>query len=164
MRPEALMLVLMLATLIVILAALYQRYRYLLLFHKERMAALEKGVPCPVGQTLVPWSPRVYLLRGLLWTFAGVAVIISLIGIAASSHRPEPADAILWRARNISQSLNIPVEEARQIIEKDRDRRQTGMPFSVALLGLIPTGVGLAYLVFYHTGKGQPTQDGTIQS
>lgn len=164
MRPEAVLLILIFAALIVILSSLYQRYRYLLLFHKERMAALEKGVPVPGGQTFVPWSPRVYLLRGLLWSFGGVAVIVSLLGIAASSHRPEPADAVMWRARNISQNLNISMEEARQIAEKDRDRRQTGMPFSVALLGLIPAGVGLAYLVFYQTGKGQPVQDGLTRS
>ena len=43
-------------------------------------------------------------------------------------------------------------EEAKQIIEKDRDTGRNGMPRSVALLGLIPLGVGLAYLVFYYAG------------
>jgi hypothetical protein len=141
------------AAQVVILVALYLRYRNLQMFHKERLAALEKGIATPLGQMPAPWSPRVYLLRGLLWSFAGAALIICLLGIAASSHRPEPADTTLWRAKNIAQSLNLSAEEARQIAEKDRDVRQNGLPFSVALLGLIPVGIGFAYLVFYYTGE-----------
>jgi hypothetical protein len=138
---------------VVILAALYLRYRYWQMLHQERLAALEKGIAGPMGSMLGPGSPRAHLLRGLLWSFAGTALIICLLGIAASSHRPESADVTLWRAKNLAQSLNISAEEARQIAEKDREVRQNGMPFSVALLGLIPVGVGLAYLVFYYTGE-----------
>ncbi len=138
--------------LVIIVVALYLRYRNLLFFHQERMAALEKGTAVPVGHPLAPWSPRIYLLRGLLWTFAGIALIVSLLGIAASTHRPESAETTLWRAQNLARSLNISPEEAKQVAEKDRDARQNGMPFSVSLLGLVPAAVGFAYLVFYYTG------------
>jgi hypothetical protein len=165
MRQEVFILItLIIAALVVIISALYLRYRYLQMFHQERLAALDKGAQIPAGHALAPWSPRVYLLRGLLWTFAGIAVIICLLGIAASSHRPEAADVTLWRAKNLAQSMNITIEEARQIAEKDHERRPTGMPFTVALLGLIPTGVGLAYLVFYKTGDAQRSRDGSPQS
>jgi hypothetical protein len=145
-------LILLIATQVVIFVALYFRHRNLQMFHQERMAALEKGTTIPIGHALAPWSPRIYLLRGLLWSFAGAALIISLLGIAAATRRPESAESTLWRAKSLAQSLNMSAEEAKQIIEKDRDTGRNGMPRSVALLGLIPLGVGLAYLVFYYAG------------
>ncbi len=146
-------LLLMVPVLAVIFVALYVRYRNLQMFHQERLAALDKGVTIPIGHTLAPWSQRVYLLRGLLWSFAGIALIVSLLGIAAATRRTESAENTLWRAQNMAKNLNIPAEEAKQIAEKDRDARPNGMPASVSLLGLIPVGVGLAYLVFYFTGE-----------
>ena len=155
---------LLLDAMVIILVVLFMRYRNQQMFHKERLAALEKGIAGPISQMPAPWSPRVFLLRGLLWSFAGVALIISLLGIAASSHRPEPADVTLWRAKNIAQSLNLSTEEARQIAEKDREVRQNGVPFSVALLGLIPVGVGIAYLVFYYAGDTRPTDSNSMRT
>jgi hypothetical protein len=147
-------------TLVVILVMLYLRHRNMQMLHQERMAALEKGTTIPVGRALAPWSPRVYLLRGLLWSFVGAASMVCLLAIAASTHRPESAEVTLWRAKNIAQSLNVSSEEARQIAEKDREARAQGMPSSVALLGLIPLGAGLAYLVFYYTGESRRGKDG----
>ncbi len=157
-------LAIIVATLVVILASLFMRYRNLQMLHRERLASLEKGAESPIGQTLALWSPRMYLLRGLLWSFAGTALIICLLGIAASSHRPEAADTTLWRAKNLERTLSISAEEARQIAEKDREVRQTGMPLSIALLGLIPLSVGLAYLVFYYTGDTRRASDKPAQS
>ncbi len=154
----------LIAAQVVIIVALYIRYRNLQMYHKERLVALEKGIAGPIGPMPVPWSPRAYLLRGLLWSFAGAALIICLLGIAASSHRPEPADVTLWRAKSIAQSLNLSAEEARQIAEKDREVRQNGIPFSIALLGLIPVGVGFAYLVFYYTGDKRRPDNNPVQS
>jgi hypothetical protein len=154
-REAALFVTMLLAALAVILVVLYLRYRNLQMFHRERMAALEKGTAVPVGHTLAPWSPRVYLLRGLLWSFAGAGLIFCLLGIAASTHRPESIEVTMWRAKNLTQSLNISAEEARNMAEQERQSRSPGMPFSVALLGLIPLSVGLAYLVFYYTGRAQ---------
>ena len=141
------------AVFVAIVVELYFRYRKQQLFHQERMAALEKGLPVPKAYTpAAPWSARVYLLRGLMWSFAGLAFCISIWGIALATQRPASAEAVLWRARNISQNAGISMDEAKQIVEKDRNSRQGGVPLGVALLGLIPIGVGAAYLVFYFTG------------
>jgi hypothetical protein len=154
-EPVILFIFVLIAILVVIVMALYLRHRNLQMFHQERMAALEKGTAVPIGPTLAPWSPRVYLLRGLLWSFAGAALVISLLGIAASTRRPLTAENILFRAQYLAQSAKISPEEAKQIIEKDREARGQGMPSSVALFGLIPLAVGLAYLVFYYTGESR---------
>ena len=58
----------------------------------------------------------VYLLRGLLWSFAGGALIICLLGIAISTHRPESEETIMYRAKGLAQGLNISTEEAKQIV------------------------------------------------
>ncbi len=159
MRPEVLMICILIAAFVLILAALFLRYRNLQMFHRERLAALEKGVTIPIGHALAPWTPRVYLLRGLLWSFAGVALVVSLLGIAASTHRPETAESALMRAKNLSFTYNVPAEEAKEIVEKDRVLRRNGLPSSVALLGLIPVSVGLAYLVFYYIGNRRRMDD-----
>ena len=140
--------------LAIIVVALYFRYRKLQLIHQERMTALEKGLPVPNGYTQAPqWSPRVYLLRGLVWSMVGIAFIVSFLAIARSTQRPVSAEAASWRAKNISQNLGISVEEARQIVAKDHNSQQEGVPWGMALLGLIPVGVGAAYLIFYYTGE-----------
>jgi len=58
---------------------------------------------------------------------------------------------VAMRAREISRSLEIPIDQARQIAEKDGAAERQGMPLGIALLGVIPLAVGLAYLVFYFT-------------
>jgi hypothetical protein len=140
-----------LAALIVILVTLYLRFRKQQMYHQERIAALDKGLPIPRAQSPAPWSPRVYLLRGLMWSFAGIALSVFLLGIAITTQRPQSPENILWRAKSLAQNAGITIEEAKQIIEKDPNTRQDGMPLGVPLLGLIPIGVGLAYLIFYYT-------------
>ncbi|MGA3096366.1 MAG: hypothetical protein ABSF25_07930 [Bryobacteraceae bacterium] len=132
-----------------ILAALLMRNRQQYLLHQERMAALEKGTAIPLGPEPAPWSPRAYLLRGLIWSFSGVALIVCLLGIAWSTQRPQTPEDISYRARAISRNLDIPLDQARQMAEKDQTAR--GLPAGVALLGVVPLAVGLAYLVFYFT-------------
>jgi len=155
-----------LAALIVVLVTLYLRFRKQQMYHQERLTALDKGLPIPRAQTPAPWSPRVYLLRGLMWSFAGIALSVFLLGIALTTQRPQSAENILWRAKSLAQSVGITTEEAKQIIEKDSNTRQDGMPLGVALLGLIPIGVGLAYLIFYYTGDrgGANPQPSTLES
>jgi hypothetical protein len=135
-------------TFVLVLAVLYLRYRQKLMLHQERMSALEKGTSIPLGPEPAPWSPRVYLLRGLIWSFSGAALIVCLLGLAWSSQRPQSAEFVAMRAREISRYLEIPIDQARQIAEKDQAERQ-GMPLGIALLGVMPLAVGLAYLVFY---------------
>jgi hypothetical protein len=143
---------LLLTIAVVVVLALYLRYRKQQLFHQERLVAMEKGIPVPKGYAPEPWSPRIYLLRGLLWSCAGIAISISLLGIALSTRSPLSDESVLWRAKNLANSAGIPMEEAKLIVEKDRGNHDQGMPVGVALLGLIPIGVGAAYLIFYNTG------------
>ncbi len=154
LQPAQVFFFVFLFALAIIVVALYFRYRKLQLFHQERMTALEKGLPVPNGYTPAPpWSPRVYLLRGLVWSLVGIAFIVSLLAIARSTQRPESTESALWRAKNLSQSMGISVAEARQVVAKDQNSRQEGVPWGMALLGLIPVGVGVAYLIFYYTGE-----------
>jgi len=150
----------LLAILAVVMWVLWLRHRNQQLEHQERMSALEKGTAVvPAGRRSAPWSPRVYLLRGLMWSFTGAALIIALLGISASSRRPHQPMTGEWtamEARHVSQQLDIPIDQARDIVNKDEATRAgqiEGMPATVALLGLIPLAVGLAYLVFYYTGQ-----------
>jgi len=146
------LIALAMAMLIVVLA-LYLRYRKHQMFHKERLAALEKGVPVPAAYTPAPWSPRVYLLRGLLWALGGVALTVFLLSVALSTQRPRTIEDTLWRAKNLANSAGISIDEAKKAIEKDQNSQQEGMPSGMALLGLIPISVGAAYLIFYYTGE-----------
>ena len=143
--------------LAIIVVALYFRYRKLQLLHQERMTALEKGLPVPDGYTQAPpWSPRVYLLRGLVWSLVGIAFIVSFLAIARSTQRSRSAEDVFLRAKNLSQNAGISMEEARQIAAKDQNSQQEGVPWGMALLGLIPVGVGAAHLIFYYTGERRP--------
>ena len=54
------------------------------LLHKERMAAIEKGLDVPplpealFGEDPRPQDPRRYLLKGLVWLFVGAGLIVAL--------------------------------------------------------------------------------------
>jgi hypothetical protein len=151
------------AAVFIVALALWIRHRNQQMEHQERLAALEKGAVLPVRSAEAPWSPRVYLLRGLIWTFTGAALTLALLGAALSDHRHyrESPEWLSMRAKNVSQNLEIPIEQARQIVEKDaaeRAAQETGAPPAIALFGLIPLGVGLAYLVFYRVDAARDAQ------
>src|SRR5215472_10778407 len=85
--PEVILSAVTAAVLCIVALALFFRHRTQQLEHQERMAALEKGTVLPPRQEPKPWSPRVYLLRGLIWTLAGGALTVALLGAALSDHR-----------------------------------------------------------------------------
>ena len=95
--------------IVAIIADFARRRTIYELHHKERLAAIEKGIELPslLTEGLGPRARPRYLLRGLLWLFGGLGTLLALSGIT----RPEADKA--W------------------------------------LLGFIPTGVGLAYLIYY---------------
>lgn len=67
-------------TLIVIGALLF-RYRSVQLRHQERLAAMEKGIDLTTLALSDPFriqNYRAYLLRGLLWLLAGLAITLCL--------------------------------------------------------------------------------------
>ena len=151
----------LIAVQVVLLIVLWFRHRNQQMQHQERMAAIEKGAAViPAGGA--PWSPRTYLLRGLIWTFTGAAVVIGLLGLSWSSYRPHQPMSAEWQAmqaRNVSQYLGVPIEQAREIVAKDEARRagqMDGPSPAIALFGVIPLAVGLAYLVFYRSGASGP--------
>jgi hypothetical protein len=151
MAPEFVMVSLMMTGLVITLVVLFSRSRKQQLAHEERMAALEKGVAVPPIEPQRPWSTRVYLLRGLIWSFCGAAVIVCLVALAAASHRPKSASELAFEAKQLSSMADISREEAKQLVEKDAGLHDKELPTGVALIGLIPLAVGLAYLVFYYT-------------
>jgi hypothetical protein len=149
--PELVLAFVFFCALAVILTVLYLRHRNQELLHQERMAALEKGVAVPATPEPAPWSSRVYLLRGLIWTLTGVALAICLFGISSTSQRHESYESKAYDAHQLSHNLDIPLDQAMQIVEKDQAARTQGPPVTIGLLGLIPFAVGLAYLAFYYT-------------
>ena len=77
--------------------------------HKERLAAIERGMELPplpesFYQSIKPARRSSYLLPGLVWLFVGVGIFMALGAIAGED---------------------------------------------VRYLGLVPAGVGLAYLIYY---------------
>jgi hypothetical protein len=104
--------------LLVIGVASYYSNRTREMLHRERMIALEKGLPAPAEPAKVSkpqLSSRHYLFRGLMWFFVGAGLL-----------------AFCWTV-----ALAFPGNE------DDREVARLG------LLGFVPVGVGLAYLVFY---------------
>lgn len=147
MRAEEVMVILIVAVGAVIFYSLLMRFRKRELQHKERLAALEKGMPLPeLSEERPSWSPRIYLLRGMMWLFGGIAIAVFLGAISGSTSHPRSIEDRVWRARNL-KNIGATEEEIKQA-ENDTTP-QDKMPASVALLGLVPIGVGLAYLIYY---------------
>jgi len=73
-----------------LLSALFAfRHRRRELQHKERLAAIEKARRCRADRyrQRAPWTPRVYLLRGMMWLFSGIGLTLFLAGISATTFR-----------------------------------------------------------------------------
>ncbi len=133
-----------------VIVSLYFRFKRRELEHRERMAALEKGAVLPslndVASTPAAWTPRTLQLRGLIWLFVGMGLTAFLFAMSLSVHSPDPAWARVNSASRAKE--NGATEEQIRAIMNDPGR---GMPLGVALIGLIPMGVGLAYLITYRT-------------
>ena len=130
---------------ITIFIVLASRYNARELEHKETLAALEKGVDLPVRQS-APWTPRTYLLHGMIWLFAGLASFVALSAIAVTSRRVVPVEVTL-AAVNDARFRGATPAEVEMLLKAPRG--EEGMPMGIGFLGLIPVGVGLAYLIFY---------------
>jgi hypothetical protein len=125
--------------------ALYLRFRRRELLHKERMAALEKGAALP-DLTDIEVGPRIYLLRGMIWLLSGLALSIFLLVLSATTQFPKSAEERFREANTIARLGGT----AEQIQQAQNDTgSQNRLPYAVSLIGLIPVGVGVAYLVFH---------------
>ena len=143
-------LIITLAT-ILIMAAMASRYKQRELQHRERMAAVEKGVALPAEPATQPepFHPRTYLLRGLMWLFIGIAISISFAGLAMLGEHQEPA----WvRVNEATHAKERGANDA-EIVQIMNDKHMDGPNPAIGLLGLIPIGVGLAYLITYRTAR-----------
>src|SRR5690242_16951822 len=85
MGPEIVIILMVLSAAAIIIWSLVLRYKRHEMRHKERMTALEKGADLPAEppeKPPMPWSPRVYLLRGLVWLFTGAGLSAFLLGLS----------------------------------------------------------------------------------
>ena len=151
--PFFVFLLLLISILTVIIVQLILRHRDQQMLHRERMAALEKGVDVPLAAPLRV-SPRLHLLRGLMWTFASLGLVIFLLGMTWATEKPTYNLNITYNAHEL-EKLGVPQQEARKLAEQDAKARAQGMPEGYALFGLIPMGVGIAYLVFYYSEESR---------
>ena len=134
---------------VVTLVALNLRFRRRLLEHTERMAAMEKGLAFPdagfFGQAPSPWDPRMYMLRGMIWSLAGVGMMIALAGISLTVHRTPSAEERVYQWQRL-RGMGATEQQMRQA---DDDMAERGrIPLAFCLVGLVPLGVGVAYLMF----------------
>ncbi len=156
--PTPFFIFFVLCILAVVIVAQIIRHRNQRMLHEERLAALDKGVNVPLSAPEPGARPRVYLLRGLMWTLSSAGLIVCLLGLAWSDqNRSTSAASMAYQARDLRQNLNISPQEAQQLVEKDRARHS--MPFSVALIGLVPLGVGIAYLAFYRSEEARASAE-----
>lgn len=151
MNPDALILAIMiLVSPAIIICAMILRHQRRALIHKERLAAIEKGIDppqLPPDRQSAPWTPERYMLSGLIWLFAGLAITAALAALSGTSNRPITTEEKI-RMANMARSSGATDEEIKRLWA-DTSSRPNGLPLGVAAIGLIPTAVGAAYLVFY---------------
>ncbi|HEV2687198.1 MAG TPA: DUF6249 domain-containing protein [Bryobacteraceae bacterium] len=151
--PELVVLLIFFAVALIV-PALFFRYRKQILAHQERMAALEKGAPLPeLPAEPAPWSPRVYLLRGLIWLFGGIGLAAFLLALSVTSQEQWQLSDKLFEAQRLRQAGGTE-EQVKQLIDSHEVRKH--VPEGLSLIGLVPIGVGLAYLIFYAGEKKRP--------
>jgi hypothetical protein len=145
-------LIVVLATILIV-AAMVSRYKQRELQHRERMAAVEKGVALPAESVTQPepFHPRTYLLRGLMWLFIGIAISISFAGLAMLAQHQEPA----WvRVDEATHAKERGASDA-EVVQIMNDKHNDGPNPGIGLIGLIPIGVGLAYLITYRSERSR---------
>jgi len=144
--PEFILVVILFG-LFLLLPTLFLRYRKQLMTHQERMAALEKGAELPhIPAENGSANPRIYFLRGLIWLLGGIGLTLFILGLAVTTVEPVPLSQRLFEAQRLREAGGTQ-EQMNQLINTNEMRR--GIPIGLALVGLVPVGVGLAYLMFY---------------
>jgi len=149
-----LFILLAIVCLAIIIPSLILRYKKQLLRHRERMAAIEKGAdlpPEPPEPSRAIPRPQVYLLRGMLWLFSGIAIAVFLLGLVYSASSTESLETKLRRAERLRE-LNATEQQIETTINEDR---RSGPGPGVALLGLVPVSIGAAYLAFYRSEQAR---------
>lgn len=134
----------------ILIWALNLRYRRRELQHQERMAAMEKGVSVPTSADFSDMvsTPRAYLLRGMIWLFTGVALVICILGVSVTTRAPVSLGDRIYQAKYLKE-IGATAEQI-QVALNDTTAVY-GVPPGLALLGVIPAAVGIAYLIFYRS-------------
>lgn len=159
MSPEIPVIIMMLSAAAIIIWSLVLRYKRQQLRHQERMAAIEKGAELPLERAerpAPPWSPRIYLLRGLIWLFTGIGLAVFLLGVSFSAVRETTLGDRLWQAQNLRRQ-GATEDEVRQFLSS-KEPIHKEFPGGFALIGLIPMGVGLAYILYYRGEEKRPQE------
>jgi hypothetical protein len=133
------------------------RHRRAVLRHQERLQVIERGGVLPSldeERPKAPWSPRTYLLRGMIWLYTGIAITIMLGALALSASHPRSMSSKVWEVKNLRD--NGATEQQIQQYMREADNQREGMPLGAATIGLIPMGVGIAYLMFYRKEQQAP--------
>jgi hypothetical protein len=154
MQPESIIAVLLpLSAATILICSLIFRYRRRELKHKEWLVAIEKGIPPPeIGDLGLQseGSPRLYLLRGLLWLFGGVGIFGFLLGLSLMTAGTKTA---MQRAVQTQRLKNMGAsDELIRQVQSDTTP-ENSVPRGFFLVALAPIGVGLAYLIFYRSEK-----------
>lgn len=121
--PAIVLVALIASAMFLICWSLLFRYKRRELEHQERLA------PAAPAQARAPWTPRLYLLRGLIWLFSGIALTVFLLAVSVTQRPLSLED----RVREVWHDTSP----------------HGGPPLGLALIGLVPIGVGAAYLIFY---------------
>ena len=142
------------------------RFRRREIQHQEWMAALEKGVPLPALNRLEAGmgGTRTYLLHGLIWLACGVTLTVFLAGLWWTTGSQQSLESQLRQARELRE-LGYTENSIREIETQIRLRypfsaaRGPRFPLGLSLVGLVPAGVGVAYLVFYRLETRRTRQE-----
>jgi hypothetical protein len=141
--------------------ALMLRFRRREILHREWMAALEKGVPLAdlgrLGNQID--SSRIYLLRGMIWLACGLTLTMFLVGVWLTTSQGLSLDEQIAQARELGYTQ----EEIDEMSKEWRERAlfraaRPGFPYGLTFVGIIPAGIGIAYLVFYGVESRRATQ------
>ena len=154
---QVMFLVLAGCALAFLIMVLILRHRRAVLRHQERLQVIERGGVLPPlyeERPKAPWTPRAYLLRGMLWLYTGIAITIMLGAISVSASRPPSMSSKVWQVKNLRD--NGATEQQIQQYMREADNDREGMPLGAATIGLIPIGVGIAYLMFYRKEQQTP--------
>jgi len=162
MRGSDFLLFAIFMTIILVAPALLLRYRQEMNRHKERITAMEKGVPVPLVAESRPWSSRTYLLRGLLWTFGGVGLATFLVALVLTIHNRPPSLEERLSTANRLRNMGTRDEEIQQYLKAPPEESKQ-VPSGIAAVGFIPFGIGIAYLIFYAGERKQVAEIGTAR-
>ena len=133
------------------------RFRRRELQHKEWMAAIEKGVPLPEldGLETSMGGSRAYLLKGMVWLACGVTLMLFL-SVWTSTGQPPSVETKVREAQQLRE-LGYTEEQVRGLASAQQGRPI--FPIGLSLIGLIPAGIGVAYLAFYRIERQRSKQE-----